>query len=700
MIKIRSYLSTHFFPIIPEDLREIVQQQLLDKIYKGLVWVGTFMFVHIVLKTLWMFEKVPLIILLPWACVTAFCFLMAFPLWYYHRRYKDNYKNYFWYRWLFVLSFFASILFGLTPWLMFDYLHPSEVILFSAVLSFGVVVQIMVFGGFISLWLVATLPVFLLVVGYSYFYWSFNYELGRYFAAWSLVSTVYMFFMALQHNKKQIELLILRWQLNDANNAKSRFLAVMSHEVRTPLSSIIGMTDLLKENSLNQKQTQYANNIHSAGRNLLHILNNILLISSLQSKRPILKVEEFEIQILIDEVVQIFALNAKQKQLKLYWYIEPQVPHMLLGDAARLRQILINLLTNAIKFTESGVVKLILKREVSGKFRFSIYDTGIGIDAVSKQLIFNEFSQVGSLQNSNIDGVGLGLTIVAELVKLLQGEIILESEIGEGSCFHIILPFDLAESSTNQENQIKNAPINANTIELILVEDDALNREITTLLLQRHGHSVQAMSNAEQAFIQIKNKVPQLLLTDLNLPNMGGIELAKKLRLSHPELPIIALTANATRETYDECLSVGMRAVLTKPIDAKALNHAIIGQIKEVSLFKQKIDTHKLFSPKVIQELSEVMDYAEIEALYLSSIAKIELELNDIKQKNSTTYAQSHRLSGSCSNLGFLQLSQQLVKVQICLSKDRPYQHLIKALPNLLQISKNKFISYLFSVNS
>jgi signal transduction histidine kinase/CheY-like chemotaxis protein len=695
MIKIRSYLSTHFFPVIPEELREIVQQQLLDKIYKGLVWVGTFMFVHIVLKTLWMFEKVPLIILLPWACVTAFCFLMAFPLWYYHRRYKDNYKNYFWYRWLFVLSFFASILFGLTPWLMFDYLHPSEVILFSAVLSFGVVVQIMVFGGFISLWLVATLPVFLLVVGYSYFYWSFNYELGRYFAAWSLVSTVYMFFMALQHNKKQIELLILRWQLNDANNAKSRFLAVMSHEVRTPLSSIIGMTDLLKENPLNQKQTQYANNIHSAGRNLLHILNNILLISSLQSKRPILKEEEFEIQILIDEVVQIFALNAKQKQLKLYWYIEPQVPHMLLGDAARLRQILINLLTNAIKFTESGVVKLILKREVSGKFRFSIYDTGIGIDAVSKQLIFNEFSQVGSLQNSNIDGVGLGLTIVAELVKLLQGEIILESEIGEGSCFHIILPLDTVENSLKQKNSINSAYTGA--IDLILVEDDVLNREITTLLLQRHGHSVQAVCNAEHVFVQIKNKVPQLILTDLNLPKMGGIALAKKLRRSHPELPIIALTANATRETYDECLSVGMRAVLTKPIDAKALNQAVVGQIKETYLSRNQIDTHIVFSPKVIQELSDVMDHTEIEALYLSSIEKIQLELNEIEQKNRVTQTQLHRLSGSCSNLGFLQLSQQLVKIKTYLSEGECHQELLESLPDILQKSRNKLIEYLAS---
>ena len=610
MKKISRTLSKKFLATIPAECQKSIKRQLLDKIHAGLFWSSIFMPLFIILRTYLMSDKVPLHILLPLSSLTVLSFFSAFPLSLYYKKHRKKYSTLFWYNSLIVLSLLVSGVFAITPWLTYQYLEPHEVILFSAFLSSGVIIQVMIFSGFISLWLIATLPVLLSLGLYSILRWDFNPELGASFALWILISMTYMFFMALHHNKMLIESLVLRLNLSDANNAKSRFLAVMSHEIRTPLSSIIGLSNLLSEQSLSKQQQIYTDNINAAGNNLLHVLNNVLLVSSAQSEQITINKEVFKLHQLVADIIKTFTLQAYNKDLTLIWKVDPKVPQFLEGDAARLRQILMNLLSNAIKFTHRGNIKILVNMASQQRISFIVVDTGVGIDAASQALIFKEFSQINPLQQHNFEGVGLGLTIVKELVHLLHGTLSLESERDKGSRFQVIVPLATAQADSintfSKNVNVEVSPVRA--INLLLVEDDDLNREITRQLLLRQGHHVHEVINAEAALEYLHRCVPELVITDINLPKMSGIQLAQHVKIQYPSLPIVALTANATETTRKKCLAVGMKAVLTKPIDAKTLNQVISGQFQAHKSMPQTQDKpqdhHIIFSQHVLDELA------------------------------------------------------------------------------------------------
>jgi len=699
MKKIIRILRKRFFPTIPPEFQESIQRQLLDKIHAGLFWVSIFMPLFIILRTYLMTEKVPLNILLPWSSLTVFSFLLALPLSLYYKKYRKKYSTRYWYNALIILSLLVSIVFGATPWLTYQYLEPHEVILFSAFLSSGVIIQVMIFSGFISLWLIATLPVLLSLGIYSILGWDFNPTLGASFALWIVITMTYMFFMALHHNKMLVDSLVLRLNLSDANNEKSRFLAVMSHEIRTPLSSIIGMSNLLSEQSLNKQQQSYTDNINAAGNNLLHVLNNVLLISSSQSEKIIVNKEAFKLEDLIADIIRTFMLQADHKGLQLIWEIDPKVPLYLEGDAARLRQVLMNLLSNAIKFTHQGSVTISVNTAPKHNISFIVTDTGIGIDPTSQELIFKEFSQINPLQQNNFDGVGLGLTIVRELVQLLKGTISLDSEPNKGSRFHVIVPLaSVEEQMINQVSQ-QQAATNLQSIDLLLVEDDDLNREITRQLLMRHGHRVYEVIDAEAALEYLQHHTPELLITDLNLPKMSGIQLAETLQRSHPDLPIVALTANATQAGHQQCLEVGIKAVLTKPIDAKTLNQVVAGQInlhKELLKNKSSQDENTvIFSSHVLEELAEVMPQKAVQDLFIRSFSTLEKELEQLILERSPTASPVHRLAGACANLGFMHLTQQLRQIENYLYNNQSCETLLLSLADILSESKIAAMDYI-----
>ena len=690
-----SCFTKKFLPIIPSEFQEKIKRQLLDKIHAGLFWVSIFMPLFIILRTYLMSEKVPLNILLPWSFLTILSFSLALPLSLYYKKYCSRHSNLFWYNTLIILSLLVSSVFGTTPWLMYQYLEPYEVILFSAFLSSGVIIQVMIFSGFISLWLIATLPVLLPLALYSLLHWDFSPELGASFALWIIISMTYMFFMALHHNKMLVESLVLRLNLSDANHAKTRFLAVMSHEIRTPLSSIIGMSNLLSEQALNKQQQIYTNNINAAGNNLLHVLNNVLLVSSSQLEKTIVNKEGFELHKLIVEIEQTFTLQANNKGLTLSCYIDAKVPKILEGDAARLRQILINLLSNAIKFTHQGNVTISVKSIEEQKFSFVVADTGVGIDPASQTLIFKEFSQINPLQQHNFDGVGLGLTIVKELVQLLHGTLNLDSELNKGSRFEIILPLGIP--SADSIKNLKTPSIY--TRHLLLVEDDDLNREITRQLLIRQGHHVHEVIDAETALAYVQDHRPELVITDLNLPKMSGMQLSEKLQILRPSLPVIALTANATQATHQECLAVGMKAVLTKPIDAQRLNQVIAKQVndpdKKSLPHKHKQSNTPVFSAHVLNELSDVMSEQEVRDLFSRSLIKLEKELEPLISDQNPSSALVHRLAGAYANLGFMRLAQQLREIENCLCTGQSCQTLYLSLADALYESRQAAQPYL-----
>lgn len=698
MIKIIPRLHKRFLPTIPAEFQESIQRQLLDKIHAGLFWVSIFMPLFIILRTYLMAEKVPLSILLPWSALTIVSFLLAFPLSLYYKKHRKKYSTRFWYNTLIVLSLLVSSVFGATPWLTYEYLVPHEVILFSAFLSSGVIIQVMIFSGFISLWLIATLPVLLSLGLYSILCWDFNPALGASFALWIVISMTYMFFMALHHNKMLVDSLVLRMNLSDANNEKSRFLAVMSHEIRTPLSSIIGMSNLLSEQSLNKQQQIYTDNINAAGNNLLHVLNNVLLISSSQSEKIIINKEKFKLEELIADIIRTFSLQSDQKGLQLIAEIDPNVPPFLEGDAARLRQVLMNLLSNAIKFTDQGNITISVKTAPNDNISFIVTDTGVGINPASQALIFKEFSQINPLQQNNFDGVGLGLTIVRELVQLLQGTISLDSEPNKGSRFQVIVPLRSVSEKKFKCVAKQQDTTALQSLDLLLVEDDDLNREITRQLLMRHGHRVYEVVHAEAALEYLQEHTPELLITDLNLPKMSGIQLAEILKISHPDLPVVALTANATQTTHQQCLEVGMKAVLTKPIDAKTLNKVVAGQIN-VRKKKQNNPANKetdniVFSSHVLEELAAVMPQEAVYDLFTRSFSKLEKELTQLILAKNPTTSSVHRLAGACANLGFMHLTQQLRQIEDHLHKQQSCETLLLSLADTLSASKTAAVNY------
>jgi PAS domain S-box-containing protein len=364
----------------------------------------------------------------------------------------------------------------------------------------------------------------------------------------------------------------------DAMRAKQQFLASMSHEIRTPLNAIIGFTRLLLKSTLEEKQREYLNAIRISGDALMALVNDILDLAKVEAGKMIFEKVAFDPRAGIDSMLRLFETSIFKRKLELISAYDPAVPQVVLGDPSRLQQIMLNLVGNAVKFTPQGKItvgmKLLSETDNRTRISFSVTDTGIGIAESDLESIFEDFTQAGGSSARLYGGTGLGLAIVKQLVSALGGTVSVKSQPGSGSCFTVVLDFEKTTllPEPKQDNYRANTE-NNETFQVLVVEDVALNQLFMKTLLQSFGYDAHIAGNGKVAIEKLRKQKYDLILMDLQMPEMNGYEATSYIRNEmNLDTPIIALTADVTTADVERCRDVGMNDYLPKPVDDKLLH--------------------------------------------------------------------------------------------------------------------------------
>ncbi len=403
----------------------------------------------------------------------------------------------------------------------------------------------------------------------------------------------------IKRQRAEEELQRAKASAESANRAKSDFLTTMSHEMRTPMNAILGMADLLSESSLQDEQRGYVEIFQKAGANLLALINDILDLAKVESGRFELESIDFNLRALLEKTIEMMASRAQDRGLQLTLELLPDVPSGLVGDPNRLRQILLNLIGNALKFTERGSVTLRAERDpegAAGWLRFNVIDTGIGIAAEQSEMIFERFTQADSSTTRQYGGTGLGLAISKGFAELMGGRLGCISELGKGSTFFLAAPFALrSETTATPANPgLQAAPIRAEETSarggitrVLLAEDSEYNVLLVRAYLKNSGIDLEVAENGKIAVEKVNSCRPDLILMDLQMPVMDGLEATRAIRQAEQRtgerpLPILALTADAGPEAVSRSLAAGCSEHLSKPIKQATLLDAIARHIHGV----------------------------------------------------------------------------------------------------------------------
>lgn len=514
-------------------------------------------------------------------------------------------------------------------------------------------------------------------------------------------------------------------EANNALEAKANFLANMSHEIRTPMNAIYGMAELLDQKDFAEEEKGYIDTIRKSSENLLAIINEILDFSKIDSGKMEITKEEYHFNSLIHDVLSIIEFRMKNRSVKLIYDIAPDIPRVLIGDELRIRQILINLLNNAVNFTHRGHIALRIFWEPdldgNGYMHVSVEDTGIGISQADMNKLFTAFGQIDTKKNRNVEGTGLGLVITKRLLNLMGGDITVRSKVNEGSTFSFVLhqivkdPRPSNYNSNHEKVTVENAgykiTFKAPTARVMIVDDNKVNLTVASELMKRFGFEAVMVESGMEAYNRIEEHLVEydLVFMDHMMPVMDGVEATRKIRALPTQyakkLPIVALTANAIKGVERQFKEAGMNDYLAKPIHMNQLGeilkrwiplekqvHIVNGQEIQPTL-SVPADTGSFPMPdstEIIDLLKgiDVEDglrncggsksvYLKVLTTFASSNLLASLQEYFIKGDLENYTVMAHSIKGACRNIGANDVADQAYELE-CAGRDEDVEFINK----------------------
>ncbi|MDB9991313.1 ATP-binding protein [Amylibacter sp.] len=515
---------------------------------------------------------------------------------------------------------------------------------------------------------------------------------------------IYMAYIRDISDRKVAEKILIeaRDRAERTDKAKSQFLAVMSHEMRTPLAGIIGVMDLLKTTKLTKKQDHYVQIATSSGEIMLEHINEALDITRIEGGALNLSPQEFDLPDLVRSLVEILKPLANEKVLNLDLQIDKKIKTNFMGDSLRIRQILTNLLGNSIKFTDKGSIKFIIScshgPDVS-KLKFRITDTGVGITPENHEKIFDDFVVISSGGKQQTRGDGLGLSISRKIARQMGGDIIVESNINEGATFILSLPLvQVAKTDVIDPKELDIPVENFKKINVLVVEDSITNREVLCDMLEEMGHKVIGAMNGLESLEQVKKQIFDIIFMDINMPIMGGIEAVQKIRSGgglNLKTTIVGLTAHGSDEFGVEAEQAGMDCYFTKPIRLVTLQKIISDVISA-----DPLETFSELSP-VLKELFKTLGREKVFGVSKVFFEELEQFINQCNQgifshDNHALAEAAHKIKGAAAMLGLDLLETTFAQLERDAREDniRDLNNRIQNLEHIATQSKAMFNHY------